>query len=112
MSAPLSAYRTHGDLVFLSGHVPVDPANGSVPLAFEDQARTALGNLARTLAEAGSEPAKVLSITAFVAAREDIPTFNELYTQLFSAPYPARAVLVADLPNVRYRIEIQATAHR
>lgn len=112
MPAPLSAYRAHGDMIFLSGHVPVDPDTGAVPLALEDQARLALGNLARTLAAAGSEPSKVLSVTAFVAAREDIPMFNELYTQLFSAPYPARAVLVSGLPNASYRVEIQATAHR
>lgn len=111
MAAPLSAYRAHGDLIFLSGHVPVDPETGSVPLAFEDQARVTLANLARTLTEAGSEPSKVLSVTAFVAAREDIPTFNTLYTQLFAAPYPARAVLVSGLPNASYRVEIQAIAH-
>lgn len=112
MAAPLSSFRSHGDLVFLSGHVPVEAATGQVPAAFDAQARLALANLARTLAEAGSAPGKVLSVTAFVAAREDIPAFNAAYTALFAAPYPARAVLVAGLPDARYRVEVQAVAHR
>lgn len=111
MAAPLSLYRIHGDLVFFSGHVPTLPDTGAVPLAFEDQARASLSNLEASLKQAGSAPEKVLSVTAFIAAREDIPTFNELYTQMFSEPFPARAVLVAGLPNASYRIEIQAVAH-
>ena len=111
MAAPLSPYRIHGDFVFLSGHVPKLPETGAVPLAFEDQARAALSSLKTSLEKAGSAPNKVLSVTAFVSAREDIPTFNELYTQMFAEPYPARAVLVSGLPNASYRIEIQAVAH-
>ena len=112
MAAPLSPYRSYMDLIFLSGHVPVIPGTADVPQAFEDQARIALKNLCSSLRTAGSAPEKLLSMTVFVASREDIPAFNLLFKAIFAEPYPARAVLVADLPDARYRVEIQAIAHR
>ena len=111
MAAPLSPFRLHGNFVFLSGHVPVVEGTDDVPLTFEEQVRVALDNLRRSLSRAGSAPEKVLSVTAFVTAREDIPAFNSAYLEMFAEPFPARALLVSALPNARYKVEIQAVAH-
>jgi enamine deaminase RidA (YjgF/YER057c/UK114 family) len=78
LAAPLSPFRIYQDLVFLSGHFPVVAGTDKVPLEFEQQARVALDNLERSLA-AGSALDKVLSVTAFVTVREDIPDFNRIF---------------------------------
>jgi 2-iminobutanoate/2-iminopropanoate deaminase len=104
---------TPGELVFVSGQVPVDPATGE--RAEDDvRAQTALvlRNLAAILEAAGAGLADVVRTTIYLThLSEDFPAVNEVYREAFGgdAP-PARATVgVAALP-LGSRVEIDAIA--
>ena len=104
------AVRT-GQLVFLSGQIPLDPATGQlVPGGIEAQTRQVFTNIAAILAAAGATFDHVVSATVYVADMNDFAKVNEIYATYFSAPAPARAtVQVARLPKDSL-VEIQVVA--
>lgn len=100
-----------GDLLFISGQIPIDPATGQ--LAQGDaaiQARRAMDNLGVLLKAAGLSFDHVVRTTVFLADMNDFAVMNEVYASYFTEPRPARAtVQVARLPRDA-RIEIDAIA--
>jgi 2-iminobutanoate/2-iminopropanoate deaminase len=109
---PYSQAVVHGDLVFCSGQIALDPATGVlVEGGVDAQARRALENLQAVLAEAGTSLARALRLTVYVADMDDFAVVNEVYGGFFSeeAP-PARATVeVARLPKDA-RVEIDCIA--
>jgi 2-iminobutanoate/2-iminopropanoate deaminase len=108
---PYSAAVRSGQLLFVSGQIPLDPATGQIVDGdIAAQTRRVLDNVAALL-EAGSRSfADVVRTTIFLADMNDFSTVNEIYGQYFSEPYPARAtVQVARLPKDA-RVEIDAIA--
>ncbi len=102
-----------GDLLFLSGQIPLDPATGEL-VAGDVAAQTerVLDNLAAVLAAGGLEFRHVVKTTIFLVDLADFGKVNELYGRRFPADPPARAtVQVAALPRGA-RVEIEAIAHR
>lgn len=106
---PLSPYRTHGDLVFLSGQVGLE-SDGSIPQRFERQAELAMEALLATLAEAGSGAGELLKLTVYLSRRSDFAAFNELYARFIPQPWPARTTLVTELVLPGLLFEIEAIA--
>src|SRR5262245_45644499 len=104
------AIRT-GELLFLSGQVPLDPATGQlVDGDVSAQTQRVMENLAAVLKSAGLSLAHVARTTIFLADMNDFAKVNEVYGSYFSEPYPARAtVQVARLPKDA-RVEIDAIA--
>jgi 2-iminobutanoate/2-iminopropanoate deaminase len=100
-----------GDLLFLSGQIPLDPATGQlVPGGIEAQTRQVFTNIQAILAAAGATFDHVVSATVYVADLNDFAKVNEIYATYFSAPAPARAtVQVARLPKDSL-VEIQVIA--
>src|SRR5918912_2199820 len=87
-----------GELLFVSGQVPRDPRTGELVLGdVAAQIRCTLDNVALVLRAAGATLADVVSVTAYLADVNDWGTFNEIYRQTFSPPYPARTVVGAQL---------------
>ncbi|MEQ8860474.1 MAG: RidA family protein [Pseudomonadales bacterium] len=114
-AAPYVAYRSAGDLVFVSGQIGVDPsAPGPVP-DFETQMRTALARLDAVLAAAGSAPGEVLRATVYLADPADMATMNRLYRGFFedrAAALPARSLVPGlDFGNA-IAVEIDVVARR
>ena len=107
---PYSQALDLGDLVFVSGQLPVDPATGVMPDTIEAQAAQSLANLRAILAEAGLSMANVVKTVIFLA---DINDFvNGVYAEAFAQPYPARScVQVAAIPKGA-RLEIECIAKR
>ena len=108
---PYSAAIRAGQLLFVSGQIPLDPATGQlVPGDIAAQTRRVLDNVAALL-EAGKRSfADVVRTTIFLADMNDFAAVNEIYGQYFSEPYPARAtVQVARLPKDA-RVEIDVIA--
>ena len=69
----------------------------------------ALENVRRVLAAAGSDLAHVVQTRNYVRDAEDLPQFNTLYRQFFTAPFPARTTITNCLPpSLRYEIEVVA----
>lgn len=103
-----------GNLVFVSGQLPIDPATGA--FASDDiqgQTRQSLTNLSKILEEAGLTLGHVLKTTVFIQHMDDFAKMNEIYAEFFTGDVlPARsAVEVAKLPKGAL-VEIEAIASR
>ena len=103
----------HGDLVFVSGQLPVT-LDGKIiaEASFEDQARLALANLLAIVKAAGSSPDRVLKVTVFLAGVEYWPKFNALYAEAFGEARPARSVVPVPALHYGCLIELEAIAAR
>jgi len=108
---PYSQAVWAGELLFVSGQIPLDPATGSVvPGAAAEQTRQAIKNAAAVLDAAGLSLASVVKTTLFIKDMNDFAAINEVYAGFFSPPYPARSTVeVARLPkDVVVEIEVVA----
>lgn len=107
------AVRT-GDLVFVSGQLPLDPATGALAgPGVRDEAVQSLRNAAAVLAAAGSGVDRVVKTTVLLTDIDDFAVVNEAYAEVFSGGVlPARAAYaVAALPKgARVEIEMVAVA--
>lgn len=91
-------FITNG-LVFTSGQIPVNPANGEVPEGITAQTEQSCKNVAAILEAAGSGMDKVVKTTCFLADIADFSAFNEVYAKYFTSK-PARSCFaVRDLPK-------------
>lgn len=108
---PYSQAMQAGNLLFVSGQIPIDPATGA--FAGEDiatQARQSLTNVKAILEAAGYTCADVVKTTVLLANMEDFATVNGIYAEFFTAPCPARACFaVKELPKGAL-VEIEAIA--
>ena len=108
---PYSQAVRAGQLLFVSGQVPLDPATGQlVGGDIAAQTRRVFDNLAAVLKAGGRSFSDVVRTTVFLADMNDFATVNDVYGSYFSEPYPARAtVQVARLPKDA-RVEIDVIA--
>jgi|SRR5215471_11353122 len=108
---PYSQAIKAGNLLFLSGQVPLVPATGLlVDGGIEPQTRQVFANIDAILQAAGASFDHVVSVGVFLADMNDFAKMNAIYAEYFSAPAPARAtVQVARLPK-DCLVEIQVTA--
>ncbi len=110
---PYSQAVEAGGTVYVSGQLPINPATGAFAEGgIKELTRQSLTNMKAILAEAGLEMGDVVKTTVFLADMADFAEMNEVYTQFFSAPFPARsAVAVKTLPKGA-RVEIECVAVR
>ncbi|WP_102127761.1 RidA family protein [Deinococcus planocerae] len=109
---PYSQATVLGTLVFTSGQIPLRPDGTLVEGGVEVQTRQVLDNLRAVLAAAGTDLARVVKTTVFLADMNEFSTMNAVYAEYFDAPYPARStVQVARLPR-DVRVEIEVVAER
>ena len=108
---PYSHAIRAGELLFVSGQVPIDPATGNlVDGDITAQTRRVMNNLDAVLKAGGLSFANVIRTTIFLADMSDFAAVNAVYGTFFSEPYPARAtVQVSRLPKDA-RVEIDAIA--
>ena len=108
---PYSQAIRAGDLVFVSGQIPLDPATGAVVAGdIAAQTHRVMQNLQAVLEAAGASLGAVVKTTIFLADLGDFAAVNEVYGGYFTPPAPARAtVQVARLPK-DVRVEIDAIA--
>lgn len=108
---PYSQAVRAGQLLFLSGQVPLDPATGLIVDGdIAAQTRRVFENLGAVLQAGGRSFSDVVRTTVFLADMNDFAAMNEVYGQYFFEPYPARAtVQVARLPKDA-RVEIDVIA--
>jgi 2-iminobutanoate/2-iminopropanoate deaminase len=109
---PYSPAVRAGQLLFVSGQVPIDPATGEMVAGdIAAQTRRVLDNIGALLTAAGRSFGDVVRTTVFLADMSDFGAMNQVYGQYFSQPFPARAtVQVARLPkDSRVEIDVIAT---
>ncbi len=99
--------------VYASGQLPIDPSTGAFPDGgVKEQTRQSLLNVKAILEEAGLGFANVVKTTVFLADMGDFAAMNEVYSQFFSQPFPARsAVAVKTLPKGAL-VEVEVVAAR
>jgi len=104
------AIRT-GQLLFISGQVPIDPATGNlIDGDISAQTQRVMNNIDAVLKAGGLSFQHVVRTTVFLADMSDFAAVNAVYGTFFSEPYPARAtVQVSRLPKDA-RVEIDAIA--
>ncbi len=107
---PYSAALTVGQLVFLSGQIPLCADGTIVEGGIREQTVQVLENLRALLKAAGADVSKVAKTTIYLADMGDFAVVNEIYATYFSQPFPARStVQVARLPrDVRVEIDVIA----
>lgn len=107
---PYSQGIAAGNLIFVSGQLPLDAQTKEMPATTEEQAKKCLNNLKAVLEEGGSSLDKVVKTTVFLADINDFAAFNAVYATYFTAPFPARSCFaVKDLP-LGATMEIEAFA--
>ena len=108
---PYSQGLKVGDLVFVSGQIPVNPETGAMAETVEEQARQSLTNLGNILKEAGLDYSNVVKTVVFLSDLNDFAAVNAVYETFFTAPFPARScVQVAGIPKgAKLEIECIAT---
>jgi 2-iminobutanoate/2-iminopropanoate deaminase len=100
-----------GNLLFISGQIPVDAATGNlVDGDISAQADQVMRNLTALLRAAGASFTNVVRTTVYLADMNDFAAMNEVYSRYIVDPPPARATVeVARLPR-DVRIEVDAIA--
>jgi reactive intermediate/imine deaminase len=98
-----------GDLVFMSGQIPLDPATMEVVDGdFEARARQVFDNLRAVAEAAGGSLDAVVKLTIFLTDLGNFATVNSVMEDYFQQPYPARAAVgVASLPK---GVDVEADA--
>lgn len=91
----------HGDTVYISGQIPLDPATMQlVEGDIEDQIRRVIDNLAAICEEAGGSLDAIVRLTVYLTDLSNFGAVNAVMEEYFSKPYPARAAIgAAALPR-------------
>ena len=83
-------------LTFVSGQIPIDPANGELIGAdFGEQAHQAFINLRAIIEESGSRMSSCVKVNAYLIDLENFAEFNVVMAHYFAEPFPARAAAVS-----------------
>ena len=108
---PYSPAVKAGNMLFLSGSIPLDPVSGQiVEGGITEQTTRVMENIKALLAAAGADVTHVVRTTVFMIDLGEFAAMNEIYASYFTAPYPARStVQVVKLPkDVRVEIDVIA----
>lgn len=99
---PYSQGIQAGNLLFVSGQIPIDPATGTLIEAtdIQSQTRRVLLNLQGILSAAGATMTSVVRTTVYLKSMNDFTEMNSVYGEFFSVAAPARATVeVSRLPK-------------
>ncbi|AIF51677.1 RidA family protein [Pelosinus sp. UFO1] len=103
----------HGDLVYVSGQLPINYAVGETLPAggIEEQTRQALKNLDDILKQCGSNKQQVLKTTVYIPDITYWPVVNEIYAEFFGDHKPSRTIVPTNTLHFDAMIEIEAIAY-
>lgn len=109
---PYSQAVQHGELIFCSGQIPLDPKTMQiVGITAAEQVKQVLENIKNLLEGANSDLSKVIKTTMFLKNMSDFASVNEVYATYFTQNPPARSTIeVARLPKDAL-VEIECIAH-
>lgn len=111
--APYSQAIVVGDLIFVSGQLPIDPTTDAlVAGGISKQTARVLANLRAVLQAAGSDLDKLVKTTVFLSDRDHWAAMNETYRDLVGDVPPARTAVTVSRLSLDALVEIDAVAHR
>ncbi|HBR07562.1 MAG TPA: regulator [Clostridiales bacterium] len=107
---PYSQAIVSGGMVFTSGQIALDPQTGEIVGSdIETQAERVMANLTAVLKAAGSDIAKTVKTTCFLADMGDFAAFNAVYAKYFTGKPARSCVAVKTLPK-QVLVEVEAIA--
>lgn len=107
---PYSQAIRAGNLLFISGQLPVNPANGEISGDIEVQTVQSLDNINSILLSIGASLNNVVKTTVFLKNLDDFTAMNRVYEKYFTLDAPARScVEVSKIPKGAI-VEIEAIA--
>ncbi len=107
---PYSQATLKGNTLYISGQVPVNPATGAMPEAFEDQVRQVLSNIKAVLDAAGATIGDVVKVGIFVTDLGKFAALNAIYAETFTADCPARSTVQVSALPLGAQVEMDAIA--
>ena len=107
---PYSQAIVHGDLVFTSGQIPINPETGNVDAdGITAQTEQVMHNLHAVLTAAGASFESAIKTTCFLSDMSDFAAFNEVYARYFTEKPARSCVAVKTLPkSVLVEVEVIA----
>lgn len=98
---PYSQATRAGDMVFLSGQIPLDPNSGLLVAGdITEQARQAFANLRAVCQAAGGSFDDIVRVGLYLTDLSEFAAVNAVMQDVFAAPYPARSTIeVSALPR-------------
>ena len=107
---PYSQAKVVGNLVFTSGQIAINPANGEIEaVTIEEQTKQVCENIKNLLEAAGSDLDSVVKTTCFLKNMEDFATFNGIYAEYFTSK-PARSCVAAKQLPKDVLVEVETIA--
>jgi reactive intermediate/imine deaminase len=107
---PFSDAVWHGDTLYISGQIGLDPKTGKPPATVEEEAQLVMDNVKRTLESAGLTMDDLLSVQIFCSDVALFEKFNVVYRTFFKGEFPARAFLGSGKLLFDARFEVQGIA--
>ncbi len=107
---PFSDAVWHGDTLYLSGHIGLDPKTGRPPSTAEEEARMVLDGVKHTLEAASLTMDDLVSVQIFCSDVSLFETFNVVYRTYFKGEFPARSFLGSGRLLFDARFEVQGIA--
>ena len=108
---PYSAAIKIGNMVYVSGQLPIDASIGKMPEDITAQTKQSLKNLSLLLEAAGSSIKKVVKTTVLLSDIKNFAPMNEVYGQVFSDPFPARSAFEVGALPLGALVEIECVAY-
>ena len=108
---PFSPGIIAGDFMYVSGQASVDAATGAIITdSFEGEVRRSIANLRAILEAAGLSLDHVINVRSYVADEADLPAYNAIYRDYFTAPAPTRSTIVGVL-GTKLKFELDCVAY-
>lgn len=100
-----------GDMIYLTGQIPMQDGAPMTTGSIEEQTRVTLDLIGETLTEAGCTYSDVVKAMVWLRDRADFPGFNEVYGEYFPSDPPARSAVLNEL-LVDVRVEVEVVAYK
>ncbi len=107
---PYSQGIRAGDLIFVSGQLPMTSEGKLITDDIAAATEHSLKNVSAVLKAAGASMRDVVKVTVFLADMSDFGAMNEVYKKYFTEPYPARAAIAVKTLPKGAPLEIEAIA--
>ena len=100
------------DFLYVSGQIALDPKNMKMVEGIDNQIKMVFKNIKKILCEADMDFSDVIKLTILLDNLDNFEKVNEIMSELFEKPYPARAAFeVSKLPK-NSSIEIETIAYK
>lgn len=106
----LSQATRFGNLVFVQGCTGRHPTTGETGKDIKEQTRFTLERIKLILESAGTSLDNVMTNTCYIARKEDLEGFNEVYGEYFKDDRPARTAIIVQFGAADNLVEITSTA--